>query len=521
MHFGWASDAPPNRAETILRRGTTPAGGSATTSDRGGGLLRFPGDLPKAQDVYAGDRIGVAEAIAGPLRIADRLRAGRINEGVKAASQLGEEGGQSSSGEPSGRDSAHRCMCERVGRKSASDSASIGRDIVAVREIGRDAVKAAIREFRRRGPEAMLAKYGGGLSTHWYIQIGRSHFDQKLVIRAAHQHQGLGRLGDFNAGQAKGRLERLGYRVVSKRSERDGPVLVCRVAWMPGYQSNEEEARGGGSYVDEGNVPHESLNFRPVRQTYYGFVENGGKGLGIERLGAGRTDETIDGVSVLFCATDRETSEFLLTGWYTNATVHRHPIKRPGRDRLQREVYFTATDATVIPESERCFHLPRKRDKHKCPFGGIGPRTFVWYGLNDDRAAGFRESLHRYMTTRVSTQTPDEVVVESRKRRISERLERQGASRQFIKEKGYRCEACGWSLDEFDEEKQSVWKSSFELHHLTPFSKLEEGGSRTVRSDDFAVLCASCHRAIHRTDHVSDVQAFVQACQPKDRSPRP
>ena len=301
---------------------------------------------------------------------------------------------------------------------------------MAVREIGRDAVKAAIREFRRRGPEPMLAKYGGGLSTHWYIEIGRSHFDQKLVIRAAHQHQGLGRLGDFNAGQAKGRLERLGYRVVSKRSERGGPVLVCRVAWMPGYQSNEEEARGGGTYVDEGNVPHESLNFRPVRQTYYGFVENGGKGLGIERLGARRADETIDGVSVLFCATDRETSEFLLTGWYTNATVHRHPIKRPGRDRLQREVYFTATDATVIPESERCFHLPRKRDKHKFPFGGIGPRAFVWYGLNDDRAAGFCESLHRYMTTRVSTQTPDEVVVESRKRRISERLERQGASRQ-------------------------------------------------------------------------------------------
>ena len=235
---------------------------------------------------------------------------------------------------------------------------------------------------------------------------------------------------------------------------------------------------------------------------------------------AGQT-RRLDGVSVLFCATDRETSEFLLTGWYTNATVHRHPIKRPGRDRLQREVYFTATDATVIPESERCFHLPRKRDKHKFPFGGIGPRTFVWYGLNDDRAAGFCESLHRYMTTRVSTQTPDEVVVESRKRRISERLERQGASRQFIKEKGYRCEACGWSLDEFDEAKQSVWKSSFELHHLTPFSKLEEGGSRTVRSDDFAVLCASCHRAIHRTDHVSDIQAFVQACQPKDRSPRP
>ena len=392
---------------------------------------------------------------------------------------------------------------------------------MTVREIGRDAVEAALKEFRRRGRKAMLTKYRGGPSTHWYIEIGGSHFDQKLVIRAAHEHQGLGRLGDFNAGQAKRRLERLGYRVVSKLSERDGPVLVCRVAWMPGYQSNEEDAIGGGSYVDKGNVPHESLNFRPVGRTYYGFVENGGKGLGIERLGAGRADETIDGVTVLFCATDRETGDFLLTGWYSNATVHRRPIKRPGRDRLQREVYFTATDVTLIAESDRHFHVPRKRDKHKFSFGGIGPRNFLWYGLNDDRAAEFRESLHRYLSTRVSTQTPDQVVIESRKRRISARLEREGASRQFIRKKGYRCEACGWSLDEFDIESQAVWKSSFELHHLTPFSKLKEGGSRTVRSKDFAVLCASCHRAIHRTDYVSDIKAFVQACRPKDRSHRP
>ena len=65
---------------------------------------------------------------------------------------------------------------------------------MAVREIGRDAVEAALKEFRRRGRKTMLAKYGGGPSTQWYIEIGSSHFDQQLVIRAAHEHQGLGRL---------------------------------------------------------------------------------------------------------------------------------------------------------------------------------------------------------------------------------------------------------------------------------------------------------------------------------------
>ena len=31
-------------------------------------------------------------------------------------------------------------------------------------------------------------------------------------------------------------------------------ILVCRVAWMPRYQSDEETAVGGGAF-DQGNVP--------------------------------------------------------------------------------------------------------------------------------------------------------------------------------------------------------------------------------------------------------------------------
>ena len=39
------------------------------------------------------------------------------------------------------------------------------------------------------------------------------------------------------------------------------PILVCRVAWMSIYQSDNEPAVGGGRWIDEGNLPHESLNF--------------------------------------------------------------------------------------------------------------------------------------------------------------------------------------------------------------------------------------------------------------------
>ena len=282
-------------------------------------------------------------------------------------------------------------------------------------------------------------------------------------------------------------------------------ILICRVAWMKSYQSEEERAYGGGSYVDEGNVPHEALNFLRVGDTYYGFVENRRQQIKLERLGGQKENSSINGVLVVFCAKDRETDNFLVTGWYTDATVHRHAIARPGNP-LGRHVHFTATDAKLIGESKRCFRIPRAQDNPPSSFGGIGQRH-IWYGLNDESAVDFRESLNGYMADQALMQTPEKAVVESRKRCISERLEKRGTSRQFIKRKGYWCEACGWSIEEDEED---VWASSFELHHLTPFSELKEGGSRVVHMEDFAVLCASCHRAIHRTDCVSHIERFTK-----------
>ena len=260
---------------------------------------------------------------------------------------------------------------------------------------------------------------------------------------------------------------------------------------MPGYQSDSETARGGRSYVDGTHVPHESRNFLPVDETYYGFVENRGRQIRIEKLGAEPTQASIGGITVVFCATDPHARELVVVGWYTNATVHRRPIRRPRRDPLRRKAYFTATEATLIEESERWFRIPKAGEATKHEGGGTGPRSFIWYGVNDDGARKIRESLHAYMASGARTHTPKQVVVESRKRQVSERLERRGQNRQFINEKGYRCEACGWTIGEDDVQ---VWGSSFELHHLTPFSELEEGETREVRSEDFAVLCASCHR---------------------------
>ncbi len=81
-------------------------------------------------------------------------------------------------------------------------------------------VARAIEEFDRRGRAEMLERYSTGprgKSTRWYIHFSGSYYDQKLILRAAHEIAGLGSLPPgrktFTAAQAKRRLEDLGFEV--------------------------------------------------------------------------------------------------------------------------------------------------------------------------------------------------------------------------------------------------------------------------------------------------------------------
>ena len=88
---------------------------------------------------------------------------------------------------------------------------------MALRDICRDSVIKAIEQYDEIGCFNMLNKYGGKLSTRWYIHYNGKKYDQKLICRAAHSLQGLGPLppgrGTFTAGQAKPKLEALGFEV--------------------------------------------------------------------------------------------------------------------------------------------------------------------------------------------------------------------------------------------------------------------------------------------------------------------
>ncbi len=57
---------------------------------------------------------------------------------------------------------------------------------------------------------------------------------------------------------------------------------------------------------------------------------------------------------------------------------------------------------------------------------------------------------------------------------------------------GFRCEICAIARPNLE---TSMQEAMFEAHHLVP---LAEAGERKTKLNDLALLCASCHRLLHR-----------------------
>lgn len=94
---------------------------------------------------------------------------------------------------------------------------------------------------------------------------------------------------------------------------------------------------------------------------------------------------------------------------------------------------------------------------------------------------------------------------EKRQYSLHKRIDRNSALIAEVKKvKGYRCEGCRMSFKEIYGE---IGHEYIEAHHLVPISTLEEGLEVALDPvHDFAVLCANCHRMIHRLDDPSNIE---------------
>ena len=79
---------------------------------------------------------------------------------------------------------------------------------------------------------------------------------------------------------------------------------------------------------------------------------------------------------------------------------------------------------------------------------------------------------------------------------ISQKVERDTRLRnQALSIHGYECMVCKFSFEAF----YGAWgKDWAEVHHLSPIHKSKETKVKTNPLTDLVVLCANCHRMIHR-----------------------
>lgn len=100
---------------------------------------------------------------------------------------------------------------------------------------------------------------------------------------------------------------------------------------------------------------------------------------------------------------------------------------------------------------------------------------------------GVSFSYHRYIERRTGP---------LRRRMIRNALENDGA---------VLCEVCEQDLQALYELDSPL----IDCHHLTPLmTPLMDGESRETTVDDLALVCPNCHRALHRMDDCSDLDAL-------------
>lgn len=98
-------------------------------------------------------------------------------------------------------------------------------------------------------------------------------------------------------------------------------------------------------------------------------------------------------------------------------------------------------------------------------------------------------------------------ITEKRQYTYHKRIERNAQGARLAKQlHGTTCQACGFN---FAQHYGELGAGFIEAHHLKPLHELAEGVAVEYNlENDFAVLCANCHRMIHRMADVGDLKAF-------------
>jgi hypothetical protein len=142
------------------------------------------------------------------------------------------------------------------------------------------------------------------------------------------------------------------------------PLLFARIGWMKYYNGpliGDEKPRGGGKYTKTG-LGHEVFNFHEIGGQLFGFFQPQMQAskIKLERIVPGTHEDVLNGILIVFVATDPEQGSQRIVGWYRKATVYRNRLSSPPEERNGFYYYLVAkaSEAVLLPTHLRTYLIP-------------------------------------------------------------------------------------------------------------------------------------------------------------------
>ena len=262
--------------------------------------------------------------------------------------------------------------------------------------------------------------------------------------------------------------------------------LFAKVENFTRFQGENLSAEPVGRFARKGGTPNEMYNFSVASDgLIYGYLPKNWGGE-LQRLGGKKDADEVSNVTVIFA------SRGILCGYYTNATVLSSSVWHPdGHKTDNGEIYYRVK---VNPKDAFLIPIEKRKDEIQPWPQGQAP---VRYGDTRPRP-GWVEWFEKF-TQR--TKARHSIATEQKRRKWAEQVERSSEARELaLGHYGHTCECCKIS------DEDNIRAAVFEVHHKVPFAKNFK--KRKLKSSNLAVLCANCHRMIHKMPDVADIEGL-------------
>jgi 5-methylcytosine-specific restriction enzyme A len=315
---------------------------------------------------------------------------------------------------------------------------------VAKQDVNRDDVLAAIAEFDGLGRDAFLAKYGMGKATGYLLHYGGNEYDSKAILAAAHgHHKGLAPLAsdEFYGGESDAvkYLRRLGFVVPPTREPtwtRDELILACDLVLENGW-------KGMGANDLRVQALSDLLQQLPIHpMEMRGPKFRNPNGVGRKTWDIATHHPDYKGAPTNAGATDLEVlNDFL---------------QREAEMRQAAQLIRDGMSTGDLVEATEVVNDVDELDDDEAPEGRLLERRH--FARERDRGL--------------------------RAKKIKKHLQ---------KHQSLSCSTCGF---DFKAAYGSHGDGYIECHHVVP---LHASGEVKTRLDDLILICANCHRMIHRS----------------------